>query len=275
MADVAERVAEHYTLGTLDGAIRQGLEKLGVTGDPTLDQLAAVDEFHMGGRAATAELAGALGLAAGHRLLDIGCGLGGTARYLAATFGVTVDGVDLTPEFIAVGTALTARLGLADRVRLTEGNALRLPFAAGSFDAATLLHVGMNIADKAALFAGIAQVLRPGGVLAVYDVMRTGDAPLAYPVAWAADAGTSFLASPADYRAALQRAGFETTPEIDRRDMALAGFKAMKTRLAEQGPPPLGLHLLMGAQAPAKVANMVANLESGTIAPVQIVARRR
>src|SRR3546814_2226143 len=113
-------------------------------------------------------------------------------------------------------------VGQADRVAFRAGSALDLPFEAASFDAATLLHVGMNIPDKDRLCAEAARVLKPGGVFGVYDVMRVGDGALTFPVAWAATAGTSFVADPATYRRALEAAGFEIAEARDRRDLALA-----------------------------------------------------
>lgn len=133
----------------------------------------------------------------------------------------------------------------------------------------------MNIADKTALCAGVRRVLKPGGVLAIYDVMRQADGDLVFPVPWAARADTSFLATPAAYRAALEQAGFAVIHERDRRELALAFFRDMRARAAQSGPPPLGVHILMGESAPQKIANMAANIERGLIAPVELVGRAR
>lgn len=275
MGTIEQQVAEHYTQGTLENAILDGLSRLeSPSGAATIDQLAGVDEFHMGGRVATKALAGKLELSPGLKVLDVGCGLGGTARYLAAAHQCRVAGVDLTPEFVEVGERLNRDLGLGDRVSLKVASALAMPYEDAGFDRVAMLHVGMNIADKHALFAEIARVTRPGGLLAVYDVMRCGDWRLAYPVAWAREEATSFLASPGDYRQALKAGGFEVLEETDKRELALEFFTNLKERLAASGPPPLGLHIVMGKEAPQKVANMFAALQAGAIAPVQILARR-
>ncbi len=149
-----------------------------------------------------------------------------------------------------------------------------MPYQDARFDRAVLLHVGMNIADKKALFTEIARVTKPGGLLGVYDVMRRGDQKLDYPVAWAREAATSFLGSPSDYRQALQAAGFEIVEEIDKRELALEFFANLRARQAAGGAPPLGLHIVMGKDAPQKMANMFAALQAGAIAPVQMLARR-
>jgi SAM-dependent methyltransferase len=266
-------IASHYRHGALLQAIDQALIAAGK--DPrhlSPEDLAPVDEFHIGGRAATAALLAQLAPKPGTHWLDIGSGLGGVARYLAAGHGCQVTGIDLTAEYVQVAQDLARRVGLADRVAFREGSATDLPFAGASFDGAVMLHVGMNIADKAALAAGVRRVLRPGGIFAIYDVMRLAEGDLAFPVPWAAGAATSFLASPAAYRTALEAAGFAIEGERDRTAFALDFFRAVRARAAAEGRPALGLHVVMGAGAREKTENMVRNLERGLIAPVEIIA---
>lgn len=275
MLDTEQKVTAHYTHGELANAISTGLAAMVSRSDASpLDLLAGVDEFHMGGRPATRALAELLGLEPHHAVLDVGCGLGGTARFLNATYGCKVTGFDLTPEYVDVGNALNRELGLSDQIDLSVASALSTPYDDGRFDHATMLHVGMNIDDKAALMAEIARVTKPGAMFGVYDVMAHNDEPIAYPVAWASDAETSFLATPDQYCAALEDAGFEIVETEDKREVALKFFETIKARLAAGGPPPLGLHIVMGADAKTKVGNMHANIECGAISPVQILARR-
>ena len=275
MATAEDEVVRHYGQGSLEQAIRDGLEAMGLGPEGVRpEDLAAVDEFHMGGHQATLELADALGLRAGMALLDLGSGLGGPARVFAGRHGCTVTGIDLTPEYVRVAEALTRLVGLAERVSFRTGSATDLPFEPARFDAATLLHVGMNIEDKAALCRAAARVLKPGGVFAVYDVMRTGAGELRFPLPWAAGPTTSFLAPPAAYREALAAADFTIESERDRSALALEVFGRIRRRIAETGPPPLGLHLVMGPDASQKIANVVAGLEQGVVAPIELICRR-
>lgn len=277
--DTEQQVARHYGArsgagdAALETRIIEALIKSGKdVGKLTAADLSGADEFHLGWRAQTVELARELGLAPSLRVLDIGSGIGGPARYFAEAHGCRVTGIDLTPEFVACAVALTARCGLAGRVDFQQGSALAMPFAASTFDAATLIHVGMNIADKAKLFAEARRVLMAGGTFCVYDVMQMDAAPLPYPMPWAASLETSFVETPETYRRLLEAAGFRIRQERNRRDFVLALAKRMREDIAVNGAPPLSLHVLMGPAGKERLGNVMAALERGSIAPVEMIA---
>jgi SAM-dependent methyltransferase len=273
---VDRSITQHYAHGDLENSILEALAVMGKNLEKlTIEDLAPVDEFHIGGRRATAEFLGQLELKAGMRVLDIGAGLGGPARFAAQTYGCHVTGIDLTPEYVEVANALARRVGLADRVTYISGSAVAMPFTAASFDAAYMLHVGMNIDDKAKLMGEIRRVLKPGAMFGVYDVMRTGEGDLAFPVPWARTAKTSFVVRPSAYRRRLDAAGFDVTHERDRGEFAIDFFRDLRARLAAKGVPPLGLHIVMGKDFQDKTGNMIANLERKMIAPIEIIGRAR
>ena len=269
-------VAHHYTHGGLLEAIRAGVERMGKTPQTvSVQDLAAADEFHIGGREATEAFLDQLGLSPENSVLDVGCGIGGSSRFVAERYGSRVTGIDLTEEFVETGRALCAWVGLAERITLDQGSATAMPYGEVSFDKAFMLHVGMNIPDKAGLFAELHRVLRPGGVLGVYDVMRIGEGDLSYPVPWATTAETNALARPEDYDRAMAEAGFEPVARRVRGEFAKAFFAQLQARVsAAGGPPPLGLHILMGATAPAKIANMVEAIAADRVVPVEMIARK-
>ena len=271
------KVASHYSHSQLVNAIEAGVRDIGHTPDSvTVDDLAAVDEFHIGGRRASADLLGQLGLLSNHHVLDVGSGLGGTARFLASNFGCRVSGIDLTPDYVETGKVLCSWVGIAERVDLHCGSALAMPFEESVFDAAVMLHVGMNIVDKAGLFAEVNRVLRPGAMFGIYDIMRQSDDPLVYPVPWAEKPDINTLGTPQEYRSALIDAGFEITAERDRYDFATEFFAGLTKRMeAAGGPPRLGLHILLGKTAAEKVRNMIDNVTAGQVSPVEMVARKR
>jgi SAM-dependent methyltransferase len=274
MASIEQGVAEHYAAYDVLANIRRGLSEMGL--DPnaiTPDVLKPVDEFHIGGADATAALLAKLDFKTGLNVLDIGCGIGGPARTIALRTGATVTGIDLTPDFIAAAKALSRMAGMGDKVQFETASATALPFPDASFDGATMLHVGMNIPDKAAVFAEAARVLKPGSVFAVYDVMRTGEGALEFPVPWAERAELSALETPAHYRACASGAGFTQEAEENRGAIALDFFAHVQVQASSAAPSPLGLHLLMGPTVRQKSANMIAAIRSGTIAPVQMIFR--
>lgn len=274
MSDDHERgVARHYQVSALTERVLKAAAAAGLDIDRlTPDELGPIDEFHIGGRAATKQLVAKMRLAGSEHVLDVGCGIGGAARYLAVSTGCRVTGIDLTPEYVETARELSRRTGLGDRTQFEAGSALRMPFADTSFDAAITLHVAMNIKDRAGLYREIARVLKRGAVFCIYDVMQGKTDGLIYPVPWAETAANSHLTTPEDMQALLVDAGFSVQEIEDRTELGIAFFRE---RVAAGGPPsPLGLHVLMGKTAPQKFQNMLQGLEQGFIAPVMMIARR-
>jgi len=272
-----EVVSKHYSHGSLLAAIEGALSKLGKTTDSvTIEELAPVDEFHIGGRVATEHFLEQLNFSGQSHVLDVGCGLGGAARFVANRYNHQVTGIDLTQEYIDTGNALCAWVKLDRHITLQQGSALSMPFPDEAFDGGYMLHVGMNIEDKARLFSEIYRVLRPGARFGVYDVMRIQEGELTYPVPWAADKSTSELATPEQYKQALDDAGFAVSAENNRRDFALEFFKQLRAKVeAAGGPPPLGLHTLMQESTSEKIKNMIDNIAANYIAPVELIASKR
>ncbi len=274
MKNIENAVAEHYGQADLLARILKGLEANGA--DPSHlqpEDLAPVDEFHIGGRKATEHAVAKMSLSGDGHVLDIGCGIGGAARYIASQVGCRVSGIDLTPEYIEVARALTDRTGLGDKVDFEVASALAMPFEDETFDAAITFHVAMNIRDRESLYGEIARVMKSGATLCIYDVMRKSDEALTFPVPWAESNETSRLTTPEEMNAFLGAAGFEVHDVEDRTDFALESFRQSLAAAAD-GPPPLGVHLIMGAGAPEKFGNVLINIEAGRIAPVQMIASR-
>ena len=269
-------VTGHYKHGGLVAAIRRGVEKIGKSiDDVRVDDLAPVDEFHIGGRLATEAFLDQLGITEDQHVLDVGCGLGGGSRFAAQRYGCRVTGVDLTPEYIETGNTICEWVALNSQVHLEVADATSLPYPNNSFDRAYMLHVGMNIADKDSLAAELHRVIRPGGKLGIYDVMQVKEGSLQFPVPWATDASGSSVASPEVYRCALESAGFNVIAERNRREFALEFFAQLKASVAASGgPPPLGLHILMGDSAPKKVRNMIENISRNVVAPVELIGEK-
>ncbi|MGB9464383.1 MAG: class I SAM-dependent methyltransferase [Candidatus Acidiferrum sp.] len=271
-----ERVAGHYTRGKLEEAI---LTAAGAAGKDlaqlTAADLAAVDEFHVGGLEATQTLARGMELRPGMHLLDVGCGIGGPARYFAAEEGCRVTGIDLTEEFVKVAESLTKLVKLEGRASFRQTSAVAMPFEAGSFDGAYLFHVGMNLADKEGVFREVGRVLKKGARFTIYDVMRTREGAIRFPVPWAASEETSFVATAAQYRGALEAAGFSVEREQSHRVFAIEFMQRVAVRMAASGPPALGLHILMGERAPLMLKNVLEGMVEGVIDVVEMAGKKK
>lgn len=276
MSDLDNAVASHYTVIDLVAKIDAGLAKLGVSPDnATVETLAPVDEFHTAGRLTTLKAIELSGVGPGLKLLDAGSGIGGTARALADALDADVTGVDLTPVYVETATILSARMGMADRTRFTVGSVTDLPFENASFDGAFTFHVGMNVPERAAFYSEIARVLRPGGTFCLFDVMKGPGPGMRYPVPWAETDETSFLKTPKDMRAHLADAGLVVEKEESLKEFAAEFFRnAFAAAAKSDGPPPLGLHLLTGTNAPQKFQNYAMALDADQIDPVIMVARK-
>jgi SAM-dependent methyltransferase len=267
-------VADHYGRPHLIETILAAFAQAGKDASHlTAADLTAVDQFHAGGARATEDLAAQMDLRAGMHLLDIGCGLGGPARYFAAEHGCRVIGIDLTPEFVEAAGHLTRLVGLDGSVDFRPASAASLPFEEAAFDGAYLIHVGMNLADKPAAFREIRRVLKPGGVFAIFDMMRMSEGPIRYPVPWASTEAVSFVETPAAYRSALEAAGFHVIAERARGPFAIEHTERSIARMGQPGNAGPGLALLMGEKTPVLVGNMLSMMKEGVLEPLEMIAR--
>lgn len=259
MTDVFDRVDDHYRPMGLVDRLRAALGPDEQPFPP--EQLGALDQFHTRGLAATAEIAQLAGISDQMSVLDIGSGLGGPARYLAAACGCQVTGIDASEPFVEAARYLTTRTGQGDRVSFEVADALRLPFDRDTFEIVLLQHVAMNIGDRARLYDGIRYVLAPGGRLAIFDIVEDGGEPH-YPLPWARTPATSFLLTAADTLEAIERAGFRRRAWHNDTEAAKAWFLKMR----EAGPPPApNLGTVMGPGFADYAMNLGRSLVEGRL----------
>ncbi|MAN79721.1 MAG: hypothetical protein CMF64_04945 [Magnetovibrio sp.] len=270
-----DKVAAHYTHGSLMDAILTKLDEAGesLDGLSALD-LAPLDHLHGRGREATDEMIDRLAPRAGQHVVDIGCGVGGPARYLAAMTGARVSGVDLTPEFIAVAAELAERTGLSEMTEFHVGDALNLPFDDAAFDAGFTQNVSMSVPDKARFFAEAARVLKSGACFVAGEVAQGPGGDVIYPVPWAMTAEISHLTTPEETAEILDAAGFRVEGIHDSTDKALAYNQASRARVKEQGPPVLSPLVILRENGLERMRNSARNIEQGRAIPVEFVCIR-
>ena len=265
--DVHKLVTEHYGSVDLATTIVDALRACGVdTSALRAQDLSPIDHLHAGFASATAYVLEQLEVGTATRLLDVGCGIGGGCR-MAAELGARVVGVDLTDEFIRSALTLSQLTGLADRITYLASSVAAVDLPDDSFEAAMMMHVGMNLPDKRDVFAEVRRLLGPGGRFAVFDQMRVGEGALTYPLPWAVDAESSFVVTPDAYVTDLEAAGFSVELRADR------------TRQSA-GPPsggvgggPLSPAVIFGPDFVTRVHNNIADTTAGRLGAVLLVAR--
>lgn len=271
----AKAIADHWGRGDVYGLIVSALNKMSKPLEGlTVEDLAPVDHFHARGFPATVELADRLPIKAGQHIFDIGCGLGGPARYIAKRFQCNVSGLDITEPFVEAANKLTALLRMEQQVKIEHGDGQRLPYRDSSFDGAYTQHVTMNVADRPAFFSEAHRVLKPGAFFALteHGLGPTGD--LHYPLPWSEDGSGAWMVTPSETRAILEKTGFEEIVVVDTGAEYVAGYKIAIEKAEKGALPPLGVHLLMGETVLQKTRNAARNIEEGRTHPIQLVCRK-
>lgn len=270
-----EQVGAHYSVDDLERSILSALKESGADLDfLTVEDLAPVDHFHMGGLEASLELLRLAEIDHGSEILDVGGGLGGAARLLARKLDATVTVLDATGEYCRVGQWLSTLVGLEERVLFRHGDACDMPFGDASFNVAWMQHANMNIENKQGLFEEVHRVLRPGGRIAFHEVMAGSNGPVVFPVPWAGDQSISFMSSQGEVRDLLGAAGLKEVVWKDVSESSMTFWRKRMAESAESGPAPLGTHLLMGGDAGQKAKNVLRNLDEHRITVVQAVFER-
>ena len=258
----------HYSARDIEARILAALRLAGLDPEECLspEALGALDHFHTGGLRATRELMELAQIRAADRVLDIGAGLAGSARLMAAEYGCRVDCLEMSPDYCAGALLLNRLTGLEDRIEVHQGSALDLPFADDAFDLVWMQNVGMNIADKQTLYDEIRRVLKPGGRYA-FQEMAAGEAATSYfPLPWATDPADSFLVSAEETRSVLGESGFIAELFEDTSDAHLS------RTTADAAPSPLTLAVYVDNLA-QKAGNARRSLQEGQIRLVRGVFR--
>jgi ubiquinone/menaquinone biosynthesis C-methylase UbiE len=270
MTDATSSIQEHYGSGDLVERLLEALAGEGYDSSaPTVEMLNLVDQLHGGGLNSTMAQADLAGVTGSMRILDVGCGIGGSSRYLAHTFGSRVEAIDLTSEFVDVSTRLNALCGMDEVVSVRQGSATDLPYDDESFDLVWCQNVTMNVEDKLQMFSEAHRVLTPGGR---YTISHAAQGPAGepyFPLPWAREPSYSFLGTPEEVLGWLSEAGFDILE--NRSEGGGAGGNAPRptARIST-----MAQEIILGEDFSERQANSKRSSEEGRLAPMLIVAAR-
>mmetsp|Transcript_23176 Transcript_23176/g.37046 ORF Transcript_23176/g.37046 Transcript_23176/m.37046 type:complete len:355 (-) Transcript_23176:64-1128(-) len=199
-------------------AVHNALAKRGKDSGPlTVDDLISLghlDQYHYMGVEACDEVIKLLGIDATSKIIDVGSGIGGPARYLSMRTGCDITGVELQKDLTEASTDLTARVGLSNKVRFLTGDFVK-EFGPenrqqhGKYDHLISLLVFLHIPDRAGLLQACYNSLAAGGTFVIEDFAQVGNA---------------FTARESDHLKNVVSAPTVTSPEVYVADLEAAGF---------------------------------------------------
>ncbi len=265
MKDINTRIENHYHLPGLSEDILNRLKEQNIDlHNVSRNNIAGVDEFHVRGAEVSKELVADININ-GLKVLDVGCGIGGPCRMLADEFNCNVSGIDMSREFIRTAKQLSEIVELNGSTEFVHGDALNLPYDDNSFDVVWTQHVQMNVENKARFYSEINRVLKDGGKFIYYDIFKKNNGDVNFPVPWANDESVSFLGTVSNMEDILKNQGFSKQQATNQTDKAVEFLSNLFEKLSRDGPPKLGLNVLMGPTTKEKLKNILLGLEENEI----------
>ena len=238
--------------------------------------LSAFDQFHYHGTQAVDEAIAACGIGPGQHVLEVGSGVGGPARWIAARAGAQVTALELQADLDALARELTRRCGLAGRVSHIRGDILDGPPAGEPADHAVSFLCFLHIPDRERLAGVLHASIRPGGSLYIEDYVALRDLAPGEQEDLATKVQCPFIPTPAAYRATLERAGFAIASAIDMSADWRCFTAGRVEAFARNRPRFEELHGKETAAGLADFYETVAQLfAKGGVGGVRLLARRR
>ncbi|MBU2512576.1 class I SAM-dependent methyltransferase [bacterium] len=266
------KVTSHYQKRFLKQVIEEKITTMKRDGYTLeLEDLALLDDLHIGGRDSTRQLAEKSVFNAGSLVLDVGSGIGGPVRIIANDFNCHVVGVDLSEDFSYIAQLLTQTVGIKNCMGFVNGDALKLPFGDNRFDAIWNQHCSMNIQAKKDLYIEFHRVLKKEGKLIIHDITKGQNQPIHFPVPWADSVEVSFLLSTDELKSQIQDAGFKPLLWNDISQQALSWYDNPRKQGRSVSSYPFNQKLVFGELFKDMAANMKKNLQENRIRVIEAI----
>ncbi len=273
-----DKVIEHYSSQNISSKIESALKEAGKDLENLeVKDFSVIDQLHTGGHLATIEIVKKANLSSGAKLLDAGCGIGGSSRLLAKEFQFQVTGIDIIDEFIKTAKFLTGKVGLENLTEFKQGSILDLPLPDNIYDAALSQHTLMNIKDKDVVLREFNRILKSEALLLLHEVVQKNDHPIDLPVPWAQSHNISFLNTWEKLLKICQNAGFELVFFSDKIKQAEQWWLKVKeaTEKFSKSPRPLGSHIIFGYNGKKFGTTMLSNIQNNRITVIEAVLKKR
>jgi ubiquinone/menaquinone biosynthesis C-methylase UbiE len=239
-----------------------------------IEELFSIDQYHARGIAATFDLAKRMPIKKNQSILDIGCGLGGPARYYAKEFQCIITGIDITPSFIEIGNEFNKITSMSNKVKLKIGDGEILDFKNEIFDGAYSLHVTMNISDRKKFFSEAFRVLKKGSFFAFTEHGLGAEGNPIFPLPWADTEEMSYLMPLEQTILLLKEIGFSNIEIIETGEKYISGYEKLTKSSSEKNKPILGIHVIGGESMQARSVNSMKSIRENRTLPFEIVCKK-
>jgi len=268
-------IENFWTRGDLYSRINQAMSDSGLNNKKLeIEDLFPIDQYHARGIGATKDLGKRMPITKNQKILDVGCGLGGPARYYAKEFKCHITGVDITPSFIEIGNNFNRLTSMSTMVDLYVGNGEKLEFEDEVFDGAYSQHVTMNISDRMKFFSEIYRVLKKGSFFAFTEHGLGPEGDPIFPLPWADNQEMSFLLPLENTNAILKEIGFQKIKIIETGDKYIAGYEKLIQKQPKSEKPTLGIHVIGGSSMHERSINSMRSIKENRTLPFEIVCEK-
>ena len=268
-------IENFWTRGDVFSRVHQAMSETGLINKKLeIEELFPIDQYHARGIAATVDLGKRMPISKNQKIIDIGCGLGGPARYYAKEFKCFITGIDITPSFIEIGNEFNKLTSMSDNIQLLVGNGEILDFTNETFDGAYSQHVTMNISDRKKFFSEAFRVLKKDSFFAFTEHGLGPEGNPIFPLPWADSSEMSFLLPPKTTISILKDTGFSDIKIIETADKYISGYKKLIGLKSENKKPVLGIHVIGGDSMNERSTNSMQSIKENRTLPFEIVCKK-